>query len=79
MRYVIASLALLLAACGEPEVIHSTPPPEWTQPVEEPAVPVEVNDDTVSQYIVDLMDALREANNKLLRLDDWRKRLETNP
>lgn len=79
MRYAIASLALLLAACGEPEVIHSAPPPEWTEPVEEPAVPVEATDDAVSAYIIALHDALKEANNRLLRLKDWREELETNP
>ena len=73
MRYAIASLALLLAGCGQPQVIVSTPPAEWTQPVAEPEVPEEVNDDTVSAYIIALVDRLREANNRLQRLDDWRQ------
>ena len=79
MRYAIASLAILLASCGQPEPIVITPPAEWTAPVEEPAVPDEATDESVAGYIVDLIDALREANNRLKRLDDWREGLTTNP
>ena len=72
MRYAIASLALLVAACGQPAPIVSAPPPEWTQPVPEPEVPAGDSDEEVAKLIVDLFDRLREANNRLKRLDDWR-------
>ena len=80
MRYAIASLALLVAACGQPAPVISAPPPEWTQPVPEPEVPAEATDESVADYIVRLIDALRESNNRLKRLDDWREGLpKTNP
>ena len=75
MRYAIASLALLVAACGQPETVFSAPPAEWTQPVPEPEVPAEATDEAVADYIIRLMDALRASNNRLQRLDDWRKGL----
>ena len=75
----IASVLLLLSACGQPEPIAITPPAEWTAPVEEPAVPDEATDESVAGYIVDLIDALREANNRLKRLDDWRAELSESP
>ena len=71
----IASLLLVLSACNQPAPIVSAPPPEWTQPVAEPEVPTEATDESVADYIVRLIDALRESNNRLKRLDDWREGL----
>lgn len=68
----IASALLLLSACNNPPPAVSVPPAEWTQPVEEPPVPAETTDQSVADYIVSLIDALRQSNNKLKRLDEWR-------
>lgn len=76
MRYAVASLALALAACGQPEPIVHAPPVEWTEPVAEPQVPIEATDEAVAGYIIDLNDALRRANNRLQRLKDWRAGVE---
>lgn len=76
MRYAIASLALLvLSACNQPAPVISAPPPEWTAPVPEPTIPEGDSDEEVAKLIVDLFDRLREANNRLKRLDDWRAKL----
>lgn len=73
MRYAILSAAILLAACGPKPPVVSVPPPEWTAPVPEPEVPAEATDESVADYIIRLVDALRASNNKLKRLDDWRE------
>ena len=70
-RGLMITAALLTAACNQPAPIVSAPPPEWTQPVPEPEVPAEATDESVADYIVRLIDALRASNNKLKRLDDW--------
>jgi hypothetical protein len=64
-----------LAACGQPQPVHSTPPPEWTQPVAEPAVPEGSTDADVADYLIRLREAFMEANARLKRLDDWREGL----
>ena len=66
---------LSLAACNPPAPVISAPPPEWTQPVPVPTAPQEATDEAVAEYIIGLHDALTGANNKLKRLDDWRKGL----
>lgn len=64
-----------LSACNNPPPAASIPPAEWTQPVEEPPVPAETTDESVADYIVGLIDALRASNNKLKRLDEWRAKV----
>lgn len=72
MRYAIASFALLLASCGNPAPVISTPPAECVQIVPEPAVPDTADDASVAGYIVALVDALRTGNNRLQCVADWR-------
>jgi len=75
-RVLFASIApLALAACGQSASVISTPPPAWTQPVAEPAVPADDSDASVAEYIIGLVEAIREANARLKRLDDWREGL----
>lgn len=64
-----------LSACNQPASVISAPPPEWTAPVPEPTIPEGDSDEEVAKLIVDLFDRLREANNRLKRLDDWRAKL----
>lgn len=66
-----ASILLCLSACNQAAPVASVPPPEWTEPVAEPAVPAGDSDREVGSYIIELHDALSRANNKLRRLRDW--------
>lgn len=73
MKRLVLLAALALTACGPTIPVISTPPPERFAPVAEPPVPAGDSDQEVSGYIIQLVDALRAANAKLLWLDDWRK------
>lgn len=75
MKLLLFLAPLALAACGQPQPVHSTPPPEWTQPVAEPAVPEGSTDADVADYLIRLREAFVEANARLLRLDRWRAKL----
>lgn len=52
----------------------AAPPPERFAPVAEPAIPAGDTDAEVAGYLIDLVSALREANDRLAWLRDWRDR-----
>jgi hypothetical protein len=62
---------MFLNACGNnrPQVIK--PPIERLQCVEEPSVPVDVTDDTVAQFIIDLRGAGQDCRSQLLWVRDF--------
>ena len=71
VKLCLTFAALALASCGDKPPVISAPPPEWTEPVAEPAVPDDASDSAVASYIIELHSALRAANNRLARLKDW--------
>ena len=66
---------LSCASCGPRPLRIAAPPPERFAPVAEPAVPGSDTDPEVAGYLIDLVAALREANDRLRWLRDWRERV----
>jgi hypothetical protein len=73
LSWLALPFALSCASCGAKPIRIAAPPAERFAPVPEPAFPVGDSDAEVAGYLIDLTSALRQANDRLLWLRDWRE------